>query len=133
VTLTPDEVRPLDEYRMSTPYESFQVGYGLPNGYPAGVPAYTDSWVKSSMIAFINGDDRQSFGVMFVGSYADIDALLLEFDEQGFVLVSDDRDDTKRAIILESAAYRVIITATESAATSGEPIDPSFSYTIVVK
>jgi hypothetical protein len=133
VTLTPDEAKPLDEYRMSTPYESFQVGYGLPNGFPAGLPAYKDMWIKASMVGFINGDDRESYTLMFVGSYADLDALLPEFEEQGFALVSDNRDDTKRAIIVESAAHRVIITATESSVSSGEPQDPSYTYTIVVK
>ena len=133
MTLTPEQVTPLESYTPSTPYGSFQMGAGLPAGYPAGIPAYANTWVKSSMVGFTNSDNRQAYTLMFVGSYADVDALLPEFEAQGFVQVSDDRDDTKRAIVLESSAYRVIITATESAESSDEPLDPSFSYAITVK
>lgn len=132
VTLTPDQVQPEDVFTRSEPNGSFPMGLDLPRGFPAGVPAFENRWVKDNFLSFTNSDGRLSYGVMFVGGYDDVDALLAEFARQGWSDEGRDVLPTRRAYIVQNDTYRVIITATESAQNQGEPIDPSYSYTIVV-
>jgi hypothetical protein len=132
VTLTPDQVQPEDVYTRSEPNGSFPMGLDLPRGFPAGVPAFANRWVKSNFLSFTNSDGRLSYGAMFVGGYDDVDALLAEFERQGWSDEGSEELPTRRAYIVQNETYRVIITATESAQNQGEPIDPSYSYTIVV-
>ena len=132
VTLTPDQVQPEDVYTPSEPNGSFPMGLDLPRGFPAGVPAFANRWVKSEFFSFTNGEGRLSYSAMFVGGYDDVDALLAEFARQGWSDEGSEELPTRRAYIVQNESYRVIITATESAQTQGKPIDPSYSYAIVV-
>ncbi|MCU1410274.1 MAG: hypothetical protein JWR04_981 [Rhodoglobus sp.] len=132
VTLTPEQVLPEDVYTRSEPNGSFPMGADLPRGFPAGVPAFANRWVKSNFLSFVNSDGRKSYSAMFVGGYDDVDALLAEFARQGWSEEGSDELPTRRVYIVQNAAYRVIITASESAQSQGEPIDPAYSYTIVV-
>lgn len=132
VTLTPEQVQLEDVYTRSEPHGSFQVGLDLPRGFPAGIPAFTNRWVKSNFFSTINGDGRKTYSAMFVGGYDDVDAVLAEFARQGWSDEGSDELPTRRVYIVQNDAYRVIITATESAQNQGEPIDPAYSYTIVV-
>ena len=132
VTLTPDQVQPEDVFTRSEPNGSFPMGLGLPRGFPAGVPAFENRWIKNDFLSFTNGDGRLSYGVMFVGGYDDVDALLAEFARQGWTDEGSEILPTRRLYIVQNESYRVIITVTESAETQGKPIDPSHHYTIVV-
>ena len=132
VTLTPEQVQPEDVYTRSEPNGSFPMGLDLPRGFPAGVPAFANRWVKSEFFSFTNSEGRLTYSVMFVGGYDDVDALLAEFARQGWSDEGSDELPTRRAYIVQNDSYRVIITATESAQNQGEPIDPSYSYAIVV-
>ena len=132
VTLTPDQVQPEDVYTRSEPNGSFPMGLGLPRGFPAGVPAFENRWVKNNFLSFTNSDGRLTYSVMFVGGYDDVDALLAEFARQGWSDEGSDVLETRRAYIVQNDTYRVIITASESAQNQGEPIDPAYSYAIVV-
>jgi len=132
LTLTPEEVQPEDVYTRSEPNGSFPMGLDLPRGFPAGVPAFANRWVKSNFQSFTNSDGRLSYGVMFVGGYDDVDALLAEFARQGWSDEGSEVLPTRRVYIVQNESYRVIITASESAQSQGEPIDPAYSYTIVV-
>ena len=132
VTLTPEQVQPEDVYTRSEPNGSFPLGLGLPRGFPAGIPAFENRWIKNEFLSFTNSDGRRSYGVMFVGGYDDVDALLAEFARQGWSDEGSEVLPTRRAYIVQNESHRVIITATESAETQGEPIDPSYHYTIVV-
>lgn len=133
VTLTPEQVTPLEVFTRSSPNGTFPVGSGLPDGYPAGVPAFTNRWVEDNFLTFTTGEGLEAFGVMFAGSYADIDDLLVEFDAQGYRVGEDSSNATRRLVTLENETYRVTITATESAESGDTVLDPSFSYTIVLK
>lgn len=132
VTLTPDQVLPEDVYTRSEPYGSFPMGLDLPRGFPAGVPAFSNRWVKSNFFSFTNSEGRLNYSAMFVGGYDDVDALLAEFARQGWSDEGSDELPTRRAYIVQNESYRVVITATESATNQGDPIDPTYSYTIVV-
>lgn len=132
VTLTPEQVVAEDVYTRSEPNGSFPVGLDLPRGFPAGVPAFTNRWVKASFFSFDNSNGGTSYSAMFVGGYDDVDALRAEFARQGWSDEGAEELPTRRVYILENQTYRVIITATDSATTQGEPIDPTYSYTIVV-
>ena len=132
VTLTPEEVVPEDVYTQSEPNGTFPMGLDLPRGFPAGIPAFSNRWVKSNFHSFTNSEGRLSYGVMFVGDYDDVDTLLAEFARQGWSDEGSDELPTRRVYIVENETYRVIITATESAQTQGEPLDPTYNYTIVV-
>jgi hypothetical protein len=132
VTLTPDQVQPEDVFTRSEPNGSFPMGLGLPRGFPAGIPAFENRWIKNDFISFTNGDGRLSYGVMFVGGYDDVDALLAEFARQGWSDEGSEILPTRRLYIVQNESYRVIITTTESAETQGKPIDPTHHYTIVV-
>lgn len=131
VVLDDDDVTDLPQFTRSTPAGTWPVGEGLPEGFPAGIPAYPDRWVKGNTFEF-DSDGKRGYSAMFWGDYAAVDALLVRFRELGFE-VDDRQDDTKRVIVLDTERYRVIINATESAVDpqTEELLDPSYTYSIV--
>lgn len=130
VVLADDEVTPLPTWERSTPAGTWEVGPGVPPGFPAGVPVFPDRWIKNNQLEFDSGG-RSGYSSMFWGDYADVEQLVLRLGELGFD-VERQQDETKQVVVADSDRYRVVITATESAQNPGEAglLDPS--YTIVV-
>lgn len=135
VVLTPDEVVPIDAFVRSTPAGSWPVGAGLPNGFPSGVPAFNNRWIKNNFIEYTDGTTgNTAYSVMFWGDYNDLDALVKAFSASGYRIDTDEIIEQRRLIVVESPTRKVVITATESAKNPGEDelIDPAYSYALIL-
>lgn len=132
VTLTPEEALPEDVYTLSQPLGTFMLGLDLPRGFPVGIPAFSNRWVKATFLSTLQDDGTRTYSAIFAGGYDDVDALLAEFEKQGWSQEGAEELPTRRAYVVQNDEYRVVITASESATAQGEPMDPSYSYSIVV-
>ncbi|MEO5535862.1 MAG: hypothetical protein ABIR17_12115 [Pseudolysinimonas sp.] len=133
VVLTDDEVVPMPVFVRSTPAGTWQVGAGVPAGFPAGVPVFTNRWIKDNVLEF-DSSGRPGYSALFWGGYDDVDQLVARLTQLGFD-VDDRHDDTKRTVVADSERYRVVITATESAKNPGEDelLDPAYTLIVVVQ
>ena len=135
VTLTPEEVTDPVVWDRSTPGGDFKIGQGVPPGFPAGVPVYTDVWIKDSFLSF-DSAGRAAVGVDFNVPLEGIDPLVAEFENQGYRININERyeEDQRVLIEMESASYLVVLTSAwgvEGGKTG--IIDPVLNYTIVWK
>lgn len=73
--------------RKSEPNKSFNVGYGTPPGFPAGVPVQNDAWVQWQFYEYEDGE----LSYMFVGGEEEFQAALDQFAFTGWRL---DKDET---------------------------------------
>ncbi|MEO8528175.1 MAG: hypothetical protein ABI435_03780 [Pseudolysinimonas sp.] len=133
VVLTDDEVVPMPVFVRSTPAGTWPVGAGVPPGFPAGVPVFTDRWIKDNVTEF-DSSGRYGYSAFFWGGYDDVDQLVARLTQLGFD-VDDRHDETKRAVVADSDRYRVTITASESAKNPGENdlLDPAYTIIVVAK
>jgi hypothetical protein len=131
--LTPDQVTAIPPVVKSEPAGSWTIGAGLPNGFPAGIPAFSDRWVEGNVFEF-DSSGRDGLSVMFWGDYTAVDRVLAEFRNLGFDVV-DETLETRRVAVAENDQYKVVVTATESAKLPGTDalIDPAYYYAIVSK
>lgn len=132
LVLSDDDVSEVVEYTPSEPAGSFQIGPGVPPGFPAGVPVYTERWIKNNVAEGTTSAGLPYYSAMFWGDYADLDELSVHFRELGFD-EEQKQDDTKRIIIYQNDRYRVTVNATESAVDpqTQELVDPAYSVLIV--
>jgi hypothetical protein len=130
--LEPDQSNELLEWMRSEPAGSYRIGYGAPDGMPAGIPFYVDKWVGGSPLNF-ESNGRAGYGVSFWVTWDDIDALIPKFEELGYELTADGTpEEQRRLTILESPDYRITITSSENADDGdGGVLDPMATYTII--
>jgi hypothetical protein len=128
VVLTDDQVVPFPQYERSTPEGSWEIGTGIPVGFPAGVPVFPDRWIKNAQQEF-ESQGRYGYSSMFWGGYDDMEALALRLDELGFELARE-QDEGKLVIVADSDRYRVVLTGTETAQNPGDDHYLDASYTI---
>lgn len=132
LVLSDDDASDVVKYTLSEPAGSFQIGPGVPPGFPAGVPVFTERWVKNSVTEGTTSAGLPYYSAMFWGDYADLDELAVHYRELGFD-AEQQQDDTKRVIIYQNDRHRVIINATESAVNpqTEELIDPAYSVMVI--
>jgi hypothetical protein len=134
IVLTEDEVVPIPVFIKSEPAGTWTVGPGVPPGFPAGVPVFTDRWIDNNEIEFEPGSGGYGYGAFFWGGYDHIDQLVLRLTEMGFE-VTDQEDETKRVVIAETDRLKVIINGSETARNPGEEefLDPAYTITVVIR
>lgn len=86
VVLNSEDVTDYPTSRKSEPNKSFNVGYGTPPGFPAGVPLPKDAWVQWQFYEYEDGE--RSY--MFVGNDDDFQGILDQFAYTGWKLDSDE-------------------------------------------
>lgn len=132
VVLSDDDVTDVVEFTRSEPAGTWPVGPGVPPGFPAGVPVFSDRWIKNNVVESTTSAGLPSYSAMFWGGYADLDKLAVHFEELGFSK-DQQQDDTKRVIIYQNERYRVIINASESTVDpqSKELLDPAYTMLVI--
>lgn len=95
VVLNSEDVTDFPTSRKSEPNKSFNVGYGTPPGFPAGVPLPKDAWVQWQFYEYEDG--QRSY--MFAGGEAEFTAILDQFAYTGWKLDSDELLGEKTRIV----------------------------------
>jgi hypothetical protein len=129
IVLSEDEASPYPDKVLSTPHGTWELQIGLPEGFPAGVPAFENESIKNEFRKSQTSEGLDLYGIDFWGGYDKIDSIIEYATTHNWQLISDETLETRRAVVIQNDNYRITITASESLQ---DKQDLMYSYAIAV-